>query len=264
MKGNLTRFSGFAEDYDTYRPKPPTILKEILLTLVQKPRANLVVDLGSGTGLSTKFWTDVADSVVGIEPNDDMRSRAESMTKELNVSYRKGLSSQTDLDNGTADIVTCSQSLHWMEPQATFAEVARILRRDGVFAAYDCDWPPTTGMWKADQAYEECTKRISPLEKKNDEERRVQKWAKQEHLKRMTESGRFRYTKEFVVHQVEEGNAARFIGILLSQGGIRSLLNAGHTEEELGIDKFRAECNEVLGQKMNRWYWSLRVRIGIR
>ena len=29
-----------------------------------------------------------------------------------------------------------------MEPEPTFAEVARILRPGGVFAAYDYDWPP--------------------------------------------------------------------------------------------------------------------------
>jgi SAM-dependent methyltransferase len=41
-------------------------------------------------------------------------------------------------------LVTCSQSLHWMEPEPTFAEVARILRRGGVFAAYDYDWPTSS------------------------------------------------------------------------------------------------------------------------
>jgi len=45
----------------------------------------------------------------------------------------------TDLPDGCADIVTCSQSLHWMVPESTFAEVARILRPGGVFATYDYD-----------------------------------------------------------------------------------------------------------------------------
>jgi hypothetical protein len=67
-------------------------------------------------------------------------------------------------------------------------------------------------------------------------QREAQKWAKHENLKRMAESGRFRYTKELLVHQVEEGNADRFIGVPLSQGGVQSLLKAGHTEDELGIE----------------------------
>jgi hypothetical protein len=63
---------------------------------------------------------------------------------------------------------------------------------------------------------------------------------------------------------VEEGNAARFIGVLLSQGGVQSLLRAGHTEDELGIGKFRSQCHELLGQTAKPWYWSLRVRVGIK
>ena len=43
--------------------------------------------------------------------------------------------------HASADIVTCSQSFHWMEPEPTLAEIARILRPGGVFAAYDYDWP---------------------------------------------------------------------------------------------------------------------------
>ncbi len=46
-------------------------------------------------------------------------------------------------EEGTAGIVTCAQSFHWMEPESTFIEVARILRPGGVFAAYDYDRPPT-------------------------------------------------------------------------------------------------------------------------
>lgn len=29
-----------------------------------------------------------------------------------------------------------------MPPERTFAEIARVLRAGGVFAALDCDWPP--------------------------------------------------------------------------------------------------------------------------
>ena len=50
-----------------HRPKPPSVLKEILLRLAQVSRAKLVVDLGSGTGLSTRYWADAADLVIGME-----------------------------------------------------------------------------------------------------------------------------------------------------------------------------------------------------
>ena len=135
---NIERFSGFADCYDSYRPKPPTIIVDILTQLAAVARPRLVVDLGCGTGLSTRIWSGRAEEVIGIDPNADMLRRAEVNAAE-NVRYQDGLSTRTGLPDGCADIVTCSQSLHWMEPAPTFAEAARILRPGGVFAAYDCD-----------------------------------------------------------------------------------------------------------------------------
>jgi SAM-dependent methyltransferase len=230
---------------------------------VQGSRVKLVVDLGSGTGLSARYWADTADKVVGIEPNEDMRGRASAITAEANVEYRKGTALETGMAARSADIVTCGQSLHWMEPDPTFGEIARILRPGGVFAAFDYDWPPTTGVWEADQAYQECMHGLSRLDDKMSKEKGVRKWDKSEHLKRMTDSDRFRYTKEIVVHHAEKGDAERFIGLLLSQGGVRTLLKAGRTEEELGIAAFRKRCHDLVGNKKRTWYWSARVRIGV-
>ena len=69
MAGNLERFSGFADDYHSVRPRPPAALKSLVLSLAQTARPRLVVDLGSGTGLSTWHWADTAEKVVGVEPN---------------------------------------------------------------------------------------------------------------------------------------------------------------------------------------------------
>ena len=192
-----------------------------------------------------------------------MRTRAEAETTTRNIAYVDATSYQTTLADKCADIATCSQSLHWMEPNRTFAEVARILRPGGVFGAYDYDWPPTTGVWMADAAYEECMKTITEYEQRQSPERQVHKWPKDGHLKRMTDSGLFRYTKEIVLHHEETGDADRLIGLLLSQGNVMSLLKAGYGEIELGLDRFRNACKEHLGDAARTWYWSSRVRIGV-
>ena len=77
---NIQRFSGFADCYDTHRPTPPTVITNILCQLAQMARPNLVVDIGSGTGLSTRLWSEVTEQVIGIEPNADMRQQAEAAT----------------------------------------------------------------------------------------------------------------------------------------------------------------------------------------
>ena len=69
----LERFSGFSRLYDRYRPKPPRILTNLVLCLLRKDKVKSVIDLGCGTGLSIFIWSAVADQVIGIEPNGELR-----------------------------------------------------------------------------------------------------------------------------------------------------------------------------------------------
>ena len=66
-----------------------------------------------------------------------------------NVTYISAFSDNTGLDNCCADVITCSQSFHWMNPETTISEVSRILKKGGVFAVYDYDWLPVCD-WKAE------------------------------------------------------------------------------------------------------------------
>ena len=260
---NIERFTGFAEIYDTYRPHPPAILLEVLPRLAKIETPNLVVDLGSGTGLSSRFWSATAREVIGIEPTDDMRQQAQARTTAANVSYRKGFSHSTGLPDNCADIVTCSQSLHWMDPVSTFREVARILRSGGVFAAYDYDLPPITSSWEASAAYDRVMDRLQQLELSHNVPDGLKWWQKQKHLARMEGCGCFRFTTEIVAHHVEEGNAERLIGLAKSQGNVAALLKKRVPENELGFDELARIAEQELGQSSKPWYFSIRVRLGI-
>src|SRR5579863_7308136 len=103
-------WTGKASSYDRARPSPPPALLDLLTQLIQLPRPRLVVDLGSGTGLSTTIWGDRAEGVIGIEPNADMRQAAvhklEDAPFAARIAYREGLAQQTGLPDGSADIVT--------------------------------------------------------------------------------------------------------------------------------------------------------------
>src|SRR4051812_30563700 len=121
-RNNIDRFNGFSVLYDRNRPSAPNEVVKILTTYLQdKPK--LVVDVGCGTGLSTFIWFKEAEKVIGVEPNDDMREVAlsnwEAAQKPSGLKFVKALSHQLGLPNETADIITCSQSFHWMEPQST-------------------------------------------------------------------------------------------------------------------------------------------------
>jgi predicted O-methyltransferase YrrM len=79
---------GFAEQYHAHRPKPPSALVDFLLQLAGTRRPHLVVDLGSGPGISTTIWAAHAERVVGIEPLDEMRTIAQDGNTAPSVSYR--------------------------------------------------------------------------------------------------------------------------------------------------------------------------------
>lgn len=150
-----------------------------------------------------------------------------------------------------------------MEPAQTLVEVARVLRDGGIFAAIDCDWPPTMH-WQAEQAHRELMVGVSVLEQQHGIYNSVKKWSKNCHLENMQNSGHFRYTSEIVVHHVEAGNADRLIGLALSQGGVEGLLKLGLTEVEIGLADFRNSIGIILGDMQCPWYFSYRVRLGVK
>ncbi len=261
--GNSEWLIGFVDDFDTCRPSPPPVILDILTQLSQNTYPHLVVDLGCGTGLSANIWADRAKNVIGIDNAHEMLQRAKFRTGAENVSYVYGIATQTGLADSCADIVTCSQSLHWMNPAEIFREVCRILHPNGIFAAYDFDWPPTTDNWEAETALNSLMARVFTLEKERRYSTGFKRWDKNQHLARMRDSGYFRYTKEILVHHVEIGNAERLIGLALSQSFIADFLRRGLNKAELGLDNFESTVKRALGSEPKPWYFSYRLRLGI-
>jgi SAM-dependent methyltransferase len=262
----LIQKSGFANarfpaGYDAHRPSPPAALLDLLCLEAQAERPRLVVDLGSGTGLSTRAWTDRADEVVGIEASEQMRLRAEDATESSNIRYVQAFADETGLPGAQADIVTCSQSFHWMEPGPTLAEVARILRPGGVFAAYDYDWPPVVH-WEVEDAFEELIVRVG--DSRTNRLGYVSIAEKEGHLERMRASGLFRFTREALVHSRESGGAERIVGLAFSLGPLNVLLEDGMTEEELGLARLREVAAKALGESETDWFLCYRVRLGVK
>lgn len=232
LRANAERFSGFAQAYDAHRPQAPPALGVVLSGYCGRTRPD-VVDLGSGTGLSSRWVAGWAATVVGVEPSDDMRHVAAQTARAPTaapIEYGAGYAHDTGLENSSADVVVAVQAMHWMEPRSTLDEVRRLLRPGGVFAAIDADWPPVTGVVGAEVAWAAAHGRMRVLEARLaagftgddlrepiraddpvlvDEDLRdphrnrtlpggVRSWSKREHLDRMVASGLFAYTRELV------------------------------------------------------------------
>jgi ubiquinone/menaquinone biosynthesis C-methylase UbiE len=257
-------WTGRASSYDRVRPAPPAELLDLLTQLIGRQRPALVVDLGSGTGLSTAIWGERAERVIGIEPNADMRSEAvrklSGHPSVTHIEYREGLAQQTGLPDGCADIVTAAQSFHWMEPTATLAEIARILRFGGLFAAYDYDSPPSI-TWELDRLAQEENLRLMELIRERGLARSLTIWPRNKSLDPLRESGHFRFTREVLLHHIEQGDAARFLEMMQSSAFNNQFQL---TEQETGFDRLRQAALQHIGSNPIPWYFSYRVRIGVK
>ncbi|MEP7048173.1 MAG: class I SAM-dependent methyltransferase [Ilumatobacteraceae bacterium] len=298
LDANADRFSGFAELYDAVRPAPPAALADVIMAYAGGARPRVIVDLGCGTGLSTRWAAGWATDAIGIEPSADMRSRAAAATTNANVRYDAGWSSATGLEDASVDIVLAVQALHWMDPVSTIDEVARILRPGGVFAALDCDWPPSVGSAAAEQAWHTARSSVARQERQiaewgtaapvdrvassspqADELRPVdsadpaaavtitdgvQFWHKGQHLARMVASQQFQHCVEIAALGEERGNADRFVQLFQSQGDYQALRRHGYDDADLGVDRLSSAAGAALGDDDRPFWFTYRARIGVR
>src|SRR5207244_9435794 len=103
-----------------------------LVTGVQTCALPILVDVGSGTGISARQFARLGIRVVGIEPNDEMRNQAGQAVLPSRVPapvYRAGRAEATGLRESWADAVLAAQAFHWFEPDPTLREFHRILKR---------------------------------------------------------------------------------------------------------------------------------------
>jgi len=252
---------GFAAKYDEHRPEPPEALATVLLRLARTERPALVVDLGSGTGLSTMLWAPYADAVIGIEPLDEMRQRATAHHRAPNVRWEAAVAQSTSVRTGAADIVTCAQSFHHMEPESALTEIVRILRPGGVLAIYDYDVPPVVNA-EADEAFSTFMSRVNALRAQHGLRSAQQRWDKDDQLERLAR--RFPYTREVLLHHTDSCSAERWVRFALSIATVPPVLELGLSDEDTGLAAFRRASARVFGVHGLPWHVSYRVKVAIK
>ena len=97
-------------------------------------RAQVVVDLGAGTGLlSRALARKVAGMarVIAVEP--DARMAAVLRARSPGVAVAAGRGEAIPLPDASADGVFASSAWHWMDPERAAGEIARVLRDGGRF-----------------------------------------------------------------------------------------------------------------------------------
>ena len=136
------RFSGLADLYSRHRPTYPEAALDFIQSRYGLGPGALLVDVGCGTGISTRLFAARGVRVIGIDPNDDMRARAATApVGAVPPEYRKGTAEATGLPDGCTAAVLAAQAFHWFDAPAALREFHRVLRPGGhaALANYERD-----------------------------------------------------------------------------------------------------------------------------
>jgi hypothetical protein len=86
-------------------------------------------------------------------------------------------------------------------------------------------------------------------------------WPKNKYLDPLRESDHFHFTREVLLHHIEQGDAARFLEMMQSSALSHQFQSI---EQEIGFDRLKQAALQHIGFEPIPWYWSYRVRIGIK
>lgn len=128
------RFTGLAGRYAKYRPSYPVEALQFIRSRCGRPEGSILVDVGCGTGISSRLFAAQGYQVIGLEPNTEMRAAAlaepiaEGCPQPI---YLDGRAEATGLAAQSADAVLAAQAFHWFDAEAALREFHRILKPEG-------------------------------------------------------------------------------------------------------------------------------------
>lgn len=129
------RFGDRVGAYAKARPSYPGEVFSFLAAEFGMAAGQAAADLGSGTGIFSGLLLDRGVKVFAVEPNAEMRTKADAT-----LGGRAGFVSvgaraeETTLPPASVDWIFAAQAFHWFNPEATRAEVRRILKPGGCCA----------------------------------------------------------------------------------------------------------------------------------
>ncbi|WP_244360075.1 class I SAM-dependent methyltransferase [Microbispora triticiradicis] len=147
LTGSHRLFDRVSEEYDAARPHYPEALYLALQELsgIRLDGAT-VIDVGAGTGISTRGLLDRGARVVAVDRGERMLARLRARTTCPAI-----LANGDDLPfrAGVADLVTYAQSWHWLDPALSVAEAVRVTRAGGAVAGWWNSVDPGKADWLA-------------------------------------------------------------------------------------------------------------------
>jgi SAM-dependent methyltransferase len=124
-------FSGHAADYARFRPGYPPAMFDWLAA--QTADHQLAWDCGCGNGQASRPWAERFARVLATDLSSEQIAHAPAHPR---IDYQVAPAEASGLDDRSADLVGVAQALHWFDLPRFYAEVRRVLKPEGLFAAW--------------------------------------------------------------------------------------------------------------------------------
>lgn len=124
-----TRFGNRVANYVRFRPNYPPAVIELLARHARLTPHSLIADIGSGTGLLAAAFLGQGYTVIGVEPNREMREAGDTLLAGYpNFRSVPAQAEATTLPDGAVDLIVAGQAFHWFDVPETRREWLRILK----------------------------------------------------------------------------------------------------------------------------------------
>ena len=98
------------------------------LIMFPKGETKLAVDVGCGTGMSTRNLFGKFDSVLGVDLSEAMIEEARNCWKDhSSAEFKVAKAEQIPVENNSAQLVLVGRAIHYFDQKTFFQEVDRIL-----------------------------------------------------------------------------------------------------------------------------------------
>lgn len=130
------RFTATVEDYRRHRPDYPEALVDWMLDDAGLTEGDVIVDVGCGTGISSRQLAGRGLRVIGVDPNPTMLAAARGQAGEGGeaITWVEGDGETLPIDDvidGPVAAIVGGQSFHWLDLDRALVRFRELLRPNG-------------------------------------------------------------------------------------------------------------------------------------
>lgn len=141
----MEKYDRIGIGYNQTRRADPYLAQRLHELLAPKP-GGLYLEIGAGTGNYTHALSEMGLQMIGVEPSDHMREKAQA--RDSDIDWRKGWAESIPAEDASVDGAVGFLTIHhWKDQAAGFHELYRVLKPGGRFVLFTATPQQIAGYW---------------------------------------------------------------------------------------------------------------------